>query len=127
MAIAFGRFVNVQKGEQDELSEAAAKLFIGLQEGQKFSLQTFEFILRKCICIAIAYILTTCSISCYLSTANFPFLEPLIEQLILHSDGGSAFKVLYDTVISLVQARRETGESTKVCLVTICMYVTNRK
>ena len=49
VAIAFGRFINVQKGEQDKLSEAAGKIFTGAQEGQNFSIQTLEFILRKCI------------------------------------------------------------------------------
>ena len=49
VAIAFGRFINIQNGEQDELTEAAGKLFTKAQEDQILSLQMFEFILCKCM------------------------------------------------------------------------------
>ena len=44
MAIAFGRFVNLQKGEQTELTDAAGNIFAGAQEG---TIQTAEFITCK--------------------------------------------------------------------------------
>ena len=47
VAIAFGRFVNLQKGEQTELTEAARNIFAGAREGQTSSLQTVEFVSCK--------------------------------------------------------------------------------
>ena len=47
MAIAFGRFVNLQKGEGDELTKAAGKLFTSIQENQTLSIPTFVFIMCK--------------------------------------------------------------------------------
>ena len=47
MAIAFGRFANIQKGEGDELTKAAEKWFTSLQENQTFSLDTLVFVLCK--------------------------------------------------------------------------------
>ena len=51
VAIAFGRYIDIQNGEQDELTEAAGKIFTTAQEDQVFSLQVTEFVLCKCIII----------------------------------------------------------------------------
>ena len=47
MATAFGRFVNLQKGEGDELTDAAGKMFASIQENQLLSIPTVEFVLCK--------------------------------------------------------------------------------
>ena len=48
VATAFGRFVNLQKGEGDKLTDAAGKMFASIQENQLLSLLHVVFILRKC-------------------------------------------------------------------------------
>ena len=55
MAIAFGRYINVQNGEQDELTEAAGKIFRTAQEDRILSLQMSEFILCKYMMIWTIY------------------------------------------------------------------------
>ena len=47
LAIAFGRVINLQRGEADQLTEAIHKLFTGLQEGQTLSRDTLVFIVGK--------------------------------------------------------------------------------
>ena len=45
LAIAFGRVINLQRGEADQLTEAIQKMFAGLQEGQTLSLEILGFVL----------------------------------------------------------------------------------
>ena len=38
LAAAFGRVMDIQRGQSDELTKAAAAIFSGIQEGKKASL-----------------------------------------------------------------------------------------
>ena len=86
LAIAFGRVVNLQKGEADELTLAAQGIF---RESEKGTMPTARLIL-----------------------SNFPFLVGLLRWKV--SSDVELMKsqiVLYETAISLVKARREESVS----------------
>ena len=52
IATAFGRYVNIQRGEADQLTEAARTVIGALDEGNaKFSQELLLVGLCKCICI----------------------------------------------------------------------------
>ena len=88
LAIAFGRVVNLQKGEADELTLAAQGIFRNAEKG---TFPTARLIL-----------------------SNFPFLLGLLRWKV--SSDVELMKsqiVLYETALSLVKARRqESGSST---------------
>ena len=92
LAIAFGRVINLQKGEADELTLAAQGIF---KQSEKGTMPTARLIL-----------------------SNFPFLIGLLRWKV--SSDVELMKsqiVLYKTAISLVKARREESASSasKVC------------
>ena len=94
LAIAFGRTVNLQQGEADELTLAAQAIF---RNAEKDTFPTARLIL-----------------------SNFPFLTGLLRWKV--SNDLEVMKpqiILYDTALSLVKARREEtrSASTKVCIV----------
>ena len=49
IATAFGRYVNIQKGEADELTKAANAVFHACQEGSPHSADLLIAILCKCV------------------------------------------------------------------------------
>ena len=88
LAIAFGRLVNLQKGEADELTLAAQGIF---KDAEKGTLPTARLIL-----------------------SNFPFLVGVLRWKV--SSDVEMMKsqiIMYETALSLVKARREeSGSST---------------
>ncbi len=51
LATAFGRVVNIQRGEADELTKAAHDLFRRAEEGQSTSRGSIVLLTSKCIVI----------------------------------------------------------------------------
>ena len=55
------------------------------------------------------------SYDCYLIHAgNFPFLSPLFKWIVKRAPQGKGMQVLIETAISMLQARRQNEEETKV-------------
>ena len=82
LAIAFGRVVNLQKGEADELTLAAQEVF---RNAEKDTFPTARFIL-----------------------SNFPFLTGVLRWKV--SNDFELMKsqvILYETALGMVKARRE--------------------
>ena len=83
LAAAFGRLVNIQEGEADQLTTAAASTFIALQEGGSMSRYTVFPVIDQ-----------------------LPFLLPLFRYLFSRSSVAKATLLLNNTAIELVKARR---------------------
>lgn len=86
LATAFGRVVNIQRGEGDQLTAAARVIFAGAQEGGSSS---------------AAYIT--------LLLSHFPFLEGFLRHFASRSKRGDAFELLNSTATKLVKARKKEG------------------
>jgi thromboxane-A synthase len=91
IATAFGRYVNLQRGEADQLTEAASTVFHESTEGA--SLEPFVLLI---------------------GLSNFPWLEPLLSRAIGRSAAGKALKLLYDTATRLIGDRIENPQPPKV-------------
>ena len=83
IATAFGRIIDVQRGESDQLVDAAKMIFSGTTDGQYLSLSGLVFIV-----------------------SNFPCFEPLIRYILRKSEVANAFATIYEVGESLVQSRR---------------------
>ena len=83
IATAFGRIIDVQRGESDQLVDAAKMIFSGTTEGQYLSLSGLMFIV-----------------------SNFPCFEPFIRYILRKSEVANAFATIYEVGESLVQSRR---------------------
>ena len=89
LAAAFGRMVNIQDGEGDQLTEAAACIFGGAQEGSSLSFDTLIPILD-----------------------HFPLLGRMIRIFVRsHLPQGRSFEILQSTAIQLVRERRKENAS----------------
>ncbi|XP_064394654.1 cytochrome P450 3A24-like [Halichondria panicea] len=86
IATAFGRVIDIQGGENDELTNAADLIFRGTAEGNKTS---------------AAYVLPLIN--------NFPWLVPVLRFLISRSKRGLAMETLQDTALSLINERRKSS------------------
>ena len=82
IATAFGRIIDVQRGESDQLVDAANVFFSGATEGQYLSPSGLVFIV-----------------------SNFPCVEPLIRYIGLKSKVANAFATIYEVGENLVKAR----------------------
>ena len=87
LAAAYGRYVNIQEGEADQLTDAAASVFAELQDNKYLS-----------------------SINITPIVDQLPFLVPLLQYYLCHySKRGKHMQLLTDTAIELVGARRKEG------------------
>ena len=88
IAAAFGRIIDIQRGESDELVEAAKAVFSETSEGQQFDIEKIQLI-----------------------TSNFPFSEFLIGYVASrYSSVGIASQTLAKLGLNLIQKRRESQE-----------------
>ena len=101
LAAAFGRVVNIQEGEADQLTGAAASVFGGVQEDSRMN-----------------------SASIYPIVDQLPFLVPLLQYYLRnYSKRGKGMQLLTETAIELVRARRKEGSTgRKVPIYMYCLY-----
>ena len=83
IATAFGRIIDIQRGESDQLVDAVKTFFGGTTEGQFLNLNALIFIF-----------------------SNFPWLEPLIRYIAQKSKVAAAMHTITEAGESLVKARR---------------------
>ena len=83
IATAFGRIIDVQRGESDQLVDAAKVIFSSTAEGQYLSPSGLIMIV-----------------------SNFPCVEPLIRYIVGKSKVANAFATIYEVGESLIKVRR---------------------
>ena len=88
LSVAFGRVVRVQRGEADDLTNAAMKVF---KNPQSRSGMLIPLVLDQ-----------------------FPFLEGLVRFYSSRSPAAVAYNHLQKTAVELVRARRVMGDRQKV-------------
>lgn len=91
IATAFGRYVDLQRGEADQLTEAAAEIFRASEEQSSLSPDAL-----------------------LVPLSNFPWLEPLVLMAIKRSDPGQAVKLLNKTAVGLISNRIQSQQPPKV-------------
>ena len=88
IASAFGRIIDIQRGESDELVEAAKAIFSGTSEGQQLSIERLVFV-----------------------TSNFPCIQPLLRYIASrYSSSAAAYQTLCRLALTLIKMRRESQE-----------------
>ena len=88
IAAAFSRIIDIQRGESDELVEAAKAIFSETSEGQQFDLERIQLI-----------------------TSNFPCSESLLGYIASHYfSTGAAYQTLAKLGLDLIQMRRKSRE-----------------
>ena len=88
IAAAFGRIIDIQRGESDELVEAAKAFFSNTSEGQQVDIEKIQLI-----------------------TSNFPCSESLISYIASrYSKVAAAYQTLTKLALTLIQMRRESQE-----------------
>ncbi|CAI8013017.1 Cytochrome P450 3A14 [Geodia barretti] len=87
IATAFGRHVNIQRGEADQITQGANSIFRAAEDGSPNAPDVLMALL-----------------------STFPWLEQLVVQVLLRMEISSSLKLINSTAISLIQARIESKE-----------------
>ena len=88
IAAAFGRVVEIQRGESDNLVDAARHIFAVVGEGSQFS-----------------------SDRIYVLLSNFPCVLPILRLLASRSKSGDAYETMKELALGLIRARRESPDA----------------
>lgn len=88
LATAFGRSINIQRGESDDLLTAVKGLFTPAREGSDLSQERIVTLL-----------------------SNFPWMVSILRLLASRSKSGSHYQTLAKLSMALIQARRETPDA----------------
>ena len=88
IAAAFGRVIDIQKGERNELVNAMNVIFAGGVEGQQFAIERISLLL-----------------------SNFPWAFPILQMMGSHSKEGKAHLKLTKLALGLIKARRELPDA----------------
>jgi thromboxane-A synthase len=91
IATAFGRYVNIQRGEADQITQGANSIFRAAEDGSPNAPDVLMALL-----------------------STFPWLEPLVVQVLLRMEISSSLRLINSTAISLIQARIESKEPPQV-------------
>ena len=113
LAVAFGRKVNIQQGEADELTKAAASIFCfskkiidGGLVTNLISMHVHGYHQYNICCLVFTVYLHIC-----IPAATFAPLQKILKFIARFSIVSDHWRVLYFTTLNLVQARRkETGQ-----------------
>ena len=88
IAAAFGRVIDIQKGERNELVDAAQVIFAGSSEGQQFAIERLSLLL-----------------------SNFPWAVHILRMMGSRSKGGEAYLKITKLALGLIKARRELPDA----------------
>ena len=88
IAAAFGRVIDIQKGESDELVEAAKEIFIVASEGRELSAERLNLLL-----------------------SNFPCAVHILRILASRSKAGDAYLRIAKLALALIKARSESPDA----------------
>ena len=110
LAAAFGRVMDIQIGQSDELTKAAAALFSGVQEEKTASSFYVTTLLSKLKFERNAAALRVCFL-----TGNFPWFIHVLRYLLRGDKRQLAFFTVQETASELIQQRQdEKSEPGKV-------------
>lgn len=90
IATAFGQRVAIQRGEADKLTQAIQTFFLAAEEGSSLSFAILTFL------------------------NSFSCLRPLLRRLIRNSKAGDAIKLIYETAVRLIEARKKNTQPREV-------------
>ena len=112
LATAFGREVNIQRGESDGLTKTAYTISNLMTEGQLTSREILHLIFSES-----SYIAALCLYNIIIFTAgNLPWAVPLARIILMYSSKGDIWRYMNKTALELVEARRRSANSgRKVC------------
>ena len=88
IAAAFGRVVDIQRGESDELVNAVKEIFAVVNEGAQLSVERLSVLL-----------------------SNFPCAVHILHVIISRSKSGDAYQTVENLALSLIKARRESPDA----------------
>ena len=85
IAAAFGHLIDIQRGESDQLVQAAQLILGNVTEGRQLAIENIVLLL-----------------------SNFPFVEPLLRYRASRSKAAVAYQSICEVALSLIHTRRES-------------------
>ena len=116
LAIAFGRQVEVLKGENDVIVDSVKNSLSSVNESGFMPLATLMPLVGTCLSPEIIYFIEF-AVDVHTSpvpTVTFPWLESPLRSLLYHTNMAKSSRLLYSLSKQLVQERRETTNPQKV-------------
>ena len=109
LAAAFGRVIDLQRGEADEVTKAAKGIFDGARGNL---LLVAVFIACKFMITKVSYIM----VPPLKFAATLPFMKPLLDYYMINfTNIVEPWKVVHHTALKLIEARRAgTAKAAKV-------------
>ena len=87
IAAAFGRVIDIQRGESDQLVQAAQLIFGNITEGRQLAFENTVLLL-----------------------SNFPCVEPLLRYGASRSKAAAAYRSICEVALSLIHTRHESPD-----------------
>ncbi len=109
LATAFGRVIEVQKGQSNELTKAATVILSGTQENRISSMSFLIMLFSKCWSWW-----KSCIIYIFFQAGNVPWLQPVVKQFTRGISYQKATNVLVGTSIAVIHERRREKSKNKV-------------
>ena len=123
LATAFGRVIDIQRGESDDLARAVDSFFMNIQEGGFFDATALVSLFSELY--ITAKLMHRAYVSSLFSRAgNFPWMMSLLRFIVTRSKKGEQFALLENIALDLVRVRRESKHPGKVCC--LCYYNVQR-
>ncbi len=103
VATSFGRVIDIQKGQSDELTVAANEIITGLQDKNGSNYLFLTMIISENRALNVLYNW------CIIGAGNFPWLEAILRYYVNHSGNAfiKAFQVLNEVSELLIEDRRK--------------------
>jgi hypothetical protein len=95
LATAFGREVDIQRGESDDLTEATYAISQSLGEGQLTSREMMYLIFSQFYKESLRVAVDITSYSCICTPGNFPWALPLGKLVLLYSSKGDLWRYIH--------------------------------
>ena len=111
IATAFGRYVDVQRGEADQITQCAYNILRANNDGSQQSPDVMLTILCEPLVCVEGDNNTRVPLT---FPANFPWIEPLLVHLLRRTHMATSVTLMKNTAISLIEARVKSTEPPKV-------------
>ena len=115
LATAFGRRINIQQGEADELTRVVRTFFSQSAEGQVASRDVLVMLNSELplLSLSLSQYYRSFSVNTH-NAGNFPFMVPVFRYLFSKTKDGEDGEKLVKIALELVQARKESGKKVSV-------------
>lgn len=118
LATAFGRKVKVQRGENDEIIEAARGMFESLAEGSGFAIP----VLVPLFCESVEKLFVASLSQCYIHADSMPWLDFVLRPFVSGSMLVRCSRTLYRVAKVIIRQRRENPTPQKVTHILSCHW-----